>query len=341
MIDELRNDLAKIIRRYTGTCNTNSIGYALIYLIYLKYLCEKEIMEYNEITQSNDLDDVFLMPTLFKMMFKNNYILLNSLLRNIVGVKAKDLVLELLKEYEKELIYPINEKKVFYYVRGLLSTFDLSGYDTTGNTIYLYEKNIRYYNYVIFKIFDEILDVHNEYIEIENDAYVKSDILYIYDATPKYNSSDKITSFIRKNIPLFKKVIYCTKYSKISNFKEGRYLIHDLKTVIIKDKNTAMIFENNANEISIINYNNPKIENIEMLNKIIKMNRKQKDILVKTNYKEIRDNNMRIGFHLYQMDKKEDVFDINKVVDENTRILKELNNLNETVEKEINKLFNM
>ena len=40
------------------------------------------------------------------------------------------------------------------------------------------------------------------------------------------------------------------------------------------------------------------------------------------------------------LDKSEDIKDINKIVDENTRLLEDLNRINETVEEEINKLLN-
>ena len=62
--------------------------------------------------------------------------------------------------------------------------------------------------------------------------------------------------------------------------------------------------------------------------------------LFKTNGKEILDNNSRIGFSLYELDKNDEIKDINKIVDENTKLLEGLNRINETVEEEINKLLN-
>ena len=62
--------------------------------------------------------------------------------------------------------------------------------------------------------------------------------------------------------------------------------------------------------------------------------------LSKTNRKEILDNNSRIGFSLYELDKNDEIKDINKIVDENTELLEELNRINSTVEEEINKLLN-
>ncbi len=62
--------------------------------------------------------------------------------------------------------------------------------------------------------------------------------------------------------------------------------------------------------------------------------------LFKTNRKEILGNNSRIGFSLYELDKNNEIKDINKIVDENTELLEELNRINSTVEEEINKLLN-
>ena len=55
---------------------------------------------------------------------------------------------------------------------------------------------------------------------------------------------------------------------------------------------------------------------------------------------DLIDNNYRIGFHLYELEKTNKIKDINKIVDENTNYLKRLNIINEKVEKEINKLIN-
>ena len=101
-----------------------------------------------------------------------------------------------------------------------------------------------------------------------------------------------------------------------------------------------MIFDNiESTEISIINYDKDKINSLDKLYNIIKTNRKQKDILVKTTYNELRENNLRIGFNLYQLEKENKVRDINKIIDENTRLLEQLNDINEDVENYWNKLF--
>lgn len=70
------------------------------------------------------------------------------------------------------------------------------------------------------------------------------------------------------------------------------------------------------------------------------VNRKQKDILVKITKQDIINNNYRIGFNLYQLEKTNKIKDINKIVDQNTRYLQRLNTLNQQVETQINKLLN-
>ena len=39
-------------------------------------------------------------------------------------------------------------------------------------------------------------------------------------------------------------------------------------------------------------------------------------------YEELKENNLRIGFNLYQLEKNNEIKDINKIVDENTEYLK-------------------
>ncbi len=79
---------------------------------------------------------------------------------------------------------------------------------------------------------------------------------------------------------------------------------------------------------------------LDKLFDIIKSNRKIKDVLIKTNENEIRSNNCRIGFRLYQMNLETKNRGINDIVDQNTLLINRLSNINKRVEVEIDKLFN-
>ncbi len=350
MINDLRRDIEKTLFKKRDLFYLRRIDHIIIYLIYLKYLCEIKEYEYEKVIYSNTLYDILYIPGYLKSYLSsdNRTLLLNSLLRNIANINAKDLVLDYIKEQKSELdIYPVLEKKLFYSFLNINAVLGLNislvGYDIFGKTTYIISDAKDNISIRIFKIFDEILKVHNEYKKLSEIDFTKYEYICIYDDRPKYlssNSTDSIYKFINEKSNIVPNIILYTKYNKISNFQEGRSVLNLLKIVIIKENDTVMIFSKDSKEISIINYNNSKIKNIDMLKEIINNNRRQKDILIKTNIDEIRKNNMRIGFHLYQID-KENNFNINNIVDENTYLLKELNNLNDKVEIEINNLFNM
>ena len=350
MINDLRGDIEKTLFKKRDLFYLRRIDYLIIYLIYLKYLCEIKKYEYENVIYDNNLYDILYMPGYLKSFLAsdNHALLLNSLLRNIANIKAKDLVIDYLNEQKSELdIYPISDKKIFYSFLNMnaLSGLKISliGYDRLGKTTYIINEVKDNMSINVFKIFDEILNVHNKYQKINEIDFNKYAYICIYDDRPKYLSSNNLESiynFIYEKSNIVSNIILYTKYNKTSNFQEGRNILCLLKTVIIKEKDTVMIFSKDSNEISIINYNNPKIKNIDMLKNIINNNRRQKDVLIKTNIDEIKKNNMRIGFHLYQID-KDNTFNINSIVDENTYLLKELNSLNNKVEIEINNLFNM
>ena len=79
---------------------------------------------------------------------------------------------------------------------------------------------------------------------------------------------------------------------------------------------------------------------MDKLEQIIKLNRKQKDVLVKVTPEDIRQNNYRLGFKLYQTEMKGENKSINELVDENTKLVDLLANINQDIELELNKLIN-
>ena len=102
-------------------------------------------------------------------------------------------LLSAIKSYDNEFKF-LNDNKRIVYVIGRpmwpnsYNTLDV--YDIKGNTTYITENNAvkNYYSY--FKIFDEILGIHNEYYDEDKIDYEKYDNLYIYDNVPKYLKKD-------------------------------------------------------------------------------------------------------------------------------------------------------
>ena len=341
MINELKEDVIKFLKQNSKIVNPYTTEIFVFYLIYLKYLCDTNVYKYEEVINNETLYDI--LPTdnySLKKKLNKDEIQLNKLLRNISTIDAKKLMLEYINLYNSTLpIYDENKERLLIKYDSILRPTDLSNYDITGKTTYIVNKEI-YYEY--FKIVDKILGVNNKYLKDEEIDFSKYQELCVIDSRPKYRyiKENNIYDDIHKYINKVDKVILYTKYSKISNFKEGRYLLNYLKDVILYGDKAILIFVKNTEEISIINYDSDKIKTIDKLKSIVNNNKKQKGILIKTNKDEILDNNSRIGFSLYELDKNNEIKDINKIVDENTELLEELNRINSTVEEEINKLLN-
>ena len=351
MIDSLKEEILKyasneserfFFKHYSTTF--------IIYLVYLKYLCEKGIYSFKEVIMNPELYEITDDITRLKQGLENHFFPIHSILRNYEEINseweyfkelknASDLLLDFLNELDRPIHFHGKETPIYVGVERRNYAY----YDETGHSIYIIGNNAKEDYYDVFKIFDEILGITNQYLREEDINLSHYHYLYVYDDTPKYRfikSSNEYTK-VRYYLSSIDTVILCSNYSKISNFQEGRIVLRYLKTVILSTIKVFMIFQKDLkDEISIINYDKEKILSEERLLTIIQNNRKLKDILIKTNYQEIKDNNMRIGFQLYQLEKKKEIQDINKIVDENTEYLRQLNVINERVEREINRLLN-
>ena len=338
MIEELRNDVSRLLKITNRITNHRFTDPFVLYLIYLKHLCDTNKYKYEEVINDNNLYDLFSFVETFKKTNKEEFPI-NKLLRNISIYDSKELVKEFLANFETLMaIYDSKKERIFIINRYAAST-DFIGYDQDGLTTYIPKRE---HEYEYFKAIDEILGIKNKYLKEADIKLDKYNYLCVYDTKPKYrfikdnNEYDLIYDYLHK----IDNVILYTTYSKISNFKDGRRILRYLKTVILYEDRAIMIFNKDATATSIINYDPEKIKSIDKLKSIIENNRKQKDVLVKTSFEEIISNNSRIGFSLYELDKSEEIKDINKIVDQNTRLLEGLNRINETVEQEINKLLN-
>ena len=339
MIEDIKNELLRFtndksekifFRHYSNLF--------IVYLIYLKYLCEIGTYSIDQVIMNLELYDIIEEVTMMKEELKNYFFPINSILRHYKDVKSSIMLSLFLDSFDRPIPFHGMETPIYIGV----DRKNYAYYDETGHSIYIIGSNAKDDFYEIFQIFDTILGVKNQYVREDSLTLSNYHYLYIYDDTPKYlfiKNSNEYTK-VKYYLPFIDHVILCTNYSKISNFQEGRIVLRYLNMVILSTIKAYMIFQKNLNgEISIINYDNEKISQERLLS-IIRNNRKIKDILVKTNYQEIRDNNMRIGFRLYQLEKKKEIQDINKIVDENTDYLKRLNAINERVEREINRLLN-
>ena len=310
----------------------------LAYLIYLKYLCDKKEYSYDDVIENDQLYDI--MPEVVRI---NRYYLnddtlpINRILIQLKRLDVKDLLLEFLDYVEKPIyLHGKNDRVAYVNIESELFSF----YQDKGEASY-YMRNIDAPRYEIFKVFDEILGVHNYYkadkdLKIEGFQYI-----YIYDV-PRFrkNTRENIFDQVRRYLFHNENVVLITNYNKISNFREGRFIVRGIQTILLDDIKATIHFSNQSErkDITIINQN--QVKDSEQLLKIIKNNRKQKGVLLKITVDDLIENHYRIGFHLYELEKTSKIKDINKIVDENTGYLERLNYINEKVEKEINKLLN-
>ena len=340
IIEEVNNYIIKKRRYITEEIVENTI----VPLFILKYLCDTHVYTYEEIVSLESINEKEIIICGDKVRFSIDTI--NKLLPLIQYENIYELVNEYInKKYRFGIdIFNNTEKKVC-----ISYEYNNRCYDKYGNTTYitnnfcLFDKMITW-----FKFFDLVLDIHNEYITYEELDITKYNYLYINDFVPRYrfikNSNDNFYGIIRKMINKNKElnIILHTDYKKISNINEGWYILDYLDKVILYDEvDTFLYFKNNDNdEVSIINYDGLKIKELDKLYEIINNNRRMKDVLTKTTIKNIKENHYRIGFRLYQNKLETDIRNINEIVDENTRLLSRLNNLNNDIAKEIDKLIN-
>lgn len=335
MIDKLEKDIINMLKRNRVGLSINNF---IIYIITMKYYIEKGTYKYEDVIMNEKLYEINKeIIRINKLHILEDDLYINKLLKDYKDISSKELLIEYLDSLNSPIKLNNNEEEsIAIGIPGSIYLF----YDRYGKTTYIYPNNKEDY-FDNYKILDEILDINNKYIyekdiEIDNYKY-----LYIFDNTPRYRSDryDNEYTIIDKYVDKIDNIILYTNYNKISNLRACRYLLRNIKTIIINFDRAIIIFNKDINnEISIINYNND-ISKDKLLS-IVNNNRKQKDVLVKTSVDEIRKNNYRIGFNLYQLENNDKVKDINKIVDENTDYLERLNRINQTVETEINKLLN-
>lgn len=336
ILDELRGIERQKNLRFIGRYENTFLAY----LIYLKYLCDKNEYSYDDVIENEDLYDI--MPDIIRMnrfYLKKDKLPINRILIQLRKLDIKDLLVEFLEHIEKP-IYLHEEKDKIAYLNIESELF--SFYQSNGEATY-YMRSVDASRYDIFKVFDEILGIHNYYVIDHNLKIEDYNYVYIYDDVPRFRKSsgrENIFDQVRKYLIHNENVVLITNYNKISSFRDGRFIVRAIQTILLDDVKATIHFSNQSEkkDITIINQN--QIKDFLQLQKIIKNNRKQKGILLKITFDDLIENHYRIGFHLYELEKSSKIKDINKIVDENTGYLERLNHINEKVEKEINKLLN-
>ena len=309
------------------------------YLICLKHLCDTGVYDFYDVVSCDELYDISSEVVRIKKYYIDSQLKLpiNSILLKIRKIDTKELLLEYLDYLEEPIYFHHKGDKIVYYELGR-NIFPF--YHRDGNATYIRDRQDMG-NYAFFQTFDEILGIKNQYICGDRHDVIDYDYVYIYDNLVKIiHKENDLFGCIREFLYKNKNVVLMTTYNKISNFREGKMIARGIHYIILEDIKATILFSLNSSEITIINYDKDKIKDREQLLSIIRNNRKKKDVLIKIKTEDLIDNNYRIGFRLYQLEKTSKIKDINKIVDDNTKYLNKLNDINHQIEREINKLLN-
>ena len=313
---------------------------ALYSILCVKYLCDSEILNYDDVMKMDDLSSLEVYDENLKFNEKINY---KKLIHDIQYEDLKEMIIEYansnLEIYDHVSVS--NKRKIVYIRSGYFVDYY---YDLEGNTTYLIRGDhlaITHF-FILFKLFDKVLNLSNDYKRIDEINYSDYEEMHYYGMLGRIGirlnerAFEEINNFVKNGL----RVVLYTFYVRINNYKNGKDTLDNLSKVIFLPKNKAvMIFEKKENdEISLINH--IEDNNIEKLKKIIVSNRKIKDVLIKIKGDDIVDNNYRLGFRLYQLEHIERNKTINEIVDNNTELIRKLERINEVVEKEINFLIN-
>ncbi len=337
MINNLIEKIKDELRKNKVPCMHSIVFHVLYEILSLKHLCDEKKISYDEIMKIDKLASLNLEDENLSFLLDINY-------KRLLHELQYESLIEIIKEYVSnknnifnELIFS-NKKRIVLVDRYTANFFY---YDLKGNTIYIINDN---YNplYPIFMLFDKVLKINNEYKKINEIDLSNYEELHYFNMLSKYSSFsldedglENICNYVKLGL----RVILHTNYHCINNYKNGRFTLKYLKNIIFLplDKSILIYEKKDNDDISIINFND---EDLEKLKKIIISNRKMKDVLIKVNSKDIRLNNYRLGFRLYQLEYENKNKTINEIVDYNTRLIAKLERINEIVEKEINYLIN-
>ncbi len=353
------NKLYKFLEKYSTYLSTSLFMTKRIFteelyieVAYIKYICENNIGDITFLNINNDnfKEKISELVNYKRFAFINVPLDIEKVFKITKNVSSYELIENMLKENKNNLginIIDKNEKKLC-----VLKDLSINAYDRYGNTVYLYPRTIAKYR---FTMLDEILNVKNEYIPSLDsiDYSIGKDIKYVYISTEfkkekiyDLHSMTDISEITKRYLKLGKTVIVRTIYRNISSIT-GFYSLID-KVIISNDSDQAMAFfnqeknwkMNDAGMISLILYDKDKISNIEKLKKVLVENRENPKYLIKIKLRDFRMNNNRIGFKLYSTEKNmKKAKTINELVDANTKIIRKLKLLDNTIAAEMDKII--
>ena len=321
-----------------------------IICIYVKYLCDekKDGFSYDKVN-NNKLNDIYLyFSKICNNSLSNEEFDLEKIIRIIKDTSKEELIEDLFKYHDDIGINLINKEAEKICI---FCGYDFSSYDRYGNTTYLFYGD--HQNGIIFKLLDDLLGIKNKYTFYKK-YDLKNNIKYVY-INDKLNTKEisqseygiKYFKLLVNAISLNKKVILKTDYKKISVLND--FYLERVTNIILnsdyQENNAFLILKNQYGDedrkINIIIYEKNKNGNANYLQRIIEEDKEVENVLIKVAIKEIKKNNNRIGFKLYQNKNKSlTTKKINDIIDDNKKLVANLTDLDYIIGKEVDKLYN-
>ena len=237
--------------------------YMVLYeILSLKYLSDQKKLSFDDIMNLDDLSTLNLDDEHLSFKQKVNY---KKLLHEIQYENLEEIIKEYVN-YQNLMIDLIsNSNKRLVYLEPYW--FDGFYYDLSGNSTYIYKYNHDNVRYLMFKLFDTVLNLNNQYKKInEIDLSEYDEFHYIETRKSFVNEKiyDEFINYINNGV----KVIYYTNYRCVNNYRKGRMTLRYLKDIIFLPNNQAILkYEKKDNlEISLINYNENDFEKLKKNN---------------------------------------------------------------------------
>lgn len=364
MYETIYTFIEKELKKKERYTYSNKITDIYVLLLYTKYLCSIQKLDFEEVIKEDNFNKTlsYLKECKFIHPYLENELVdtaLNKVIRMIQYEDLKELVLEFLKEHGSTSLFPAfcekNDSIVYLWTNNNFSNYDF----IHPNVTYVGEHygNKLFYNFKNFKLLDEMLGFKRTYVEkLENVDLDCQDILLIHDEIPIYRFSkqdkniiDSLYDIVCEYKDRLKKIVLQVPYRKVSKFSNRTLIQNWISKILFYEDNKkpdvymefqqVSLHEVPAKTISLVLLKEKMEEDVESIKKIISNNRSKKETLIKIKPTDIIANNKRIGFKMYALENKTEVKQINDIIDENTDLIRRLENLNRTIESEVNKLI--
>lgn len=336
---KLKREVISLIKehftKYDVRCMIFSPTYYYDLLLYAKFVIEKEKMDYVKIIDGEVDELVKILKEKFSKYF------IPSFVNNFVKCKLYEILKKMAFEDYEIVTYKdrvldayLDSDKKYLLIGNRHRYRDL--YYAYPN-VDIYDVDMEKRKQLIWEILDEITGNQREYYTNLKDINLDK-----YDSIIYLNGNIDFKEYVcRKHHIVGKKIFMICSYSFVSKYK-GNF--EEIESVLI-DNSMAYIKYYGRNRNYRLGEEEDKVNIKELSNvadsdlkKIINTDKEIKDISIYVSAKEFVDHARRLGFTTYNND-NERRDKILRLVDYNYAIIKRINELDDEISKQIDRLF--